>query len=216
MRKYFFLLFVLLFTSILLAMNINLSLAAPVTGNATGTVTLTEYYDYECPHCRRMEQVIEKLQAKYPELKVIHRVTPLITPISREIASFTLASQNQGQWLSLHLIMMHLSARPTLQEAESIADQLGLNVPLLFKTMQQMHIQSEITHNIKQAETYAINGNIYLPIFVFKLSGQKKQTITFTGEQPYVLLSAIVKQLESYTRNNVKNYIRNKAHAQKV
>ncbi len=205
-------------------MNINLSLAAPVTGNATGTVALTEYYDYECPHCRRMEQVIEKLQAKYPELKVIHRVTPLITPISREIASFTLASQNQGQWLSLHRILMHLSARPTLQEAESIADQLGLNVPLLFKTMQQIHIQSQISHNIKQAETYAIEGNIYLPIFVFESSGQKqdqkKQTITLTGEQPYILLSAIVKQLESNTRNNVKNYIRNKtrnkAHAQKV
>ena len=36
--------------------------AAPVTRPLKNSVILIEYYDYECPHCRRMEAVIDCLQ----------------------------------------------------------------------------------------------------------------------------------------------------------
>lgn len=186
-----------LLVGILCLASLQLSYAAPITGNPSGKVTLVEYYDYECPHCRRMESVIDRLQAEYPELKVVHRVTPLLNPESRPIASFALAAKSQGKWFALHQQLMASPTAPTLSDAESLAKALGLNTQQLFSTMQSKHIQKQIMTNIKLADRHAINGGIYLPLLEFGQSSGRGQPIVLTGEQPYTLLSAIVQQLGS-------------------
>ena len=85
-------------------LKVSLSFAMPVTPK--NAVTLVEYYDYECPHCRKMSSVIERLQREYPTLNIIHRVTPVLTPTSRVVASFTLAVPANMR-KRLHQILMY-------------------------------------------------------------------------------------------------------------
>ncbi|MCW5588139.1 MAG: thioredoxin domain-containing protein [Legionellales bacterium] len=184
-----------LLLSILCLFNLQIGFAAPITGNPTGNVTLIEYYDYECPHCRRMEPVIDKLQEQYSNLKIMHRVTPLLTPASRPVASFALASESQGKWQAVHQQLMTSFAAPTLRDAEIIAKNLSLNIPKILGTMQSKKVQQQIAKNIQLANTHAVDGGIYLPILVFGQSNGEGQPIVLTGEQPYALLSAIVQQL---------------------
>ncbi|PIQ43259.1 MAG: hypothetical protein COV52_01960 [Gammaproteobacteria bacterium CG11_big_fil_rev_8_21_14_0_20_46_22] len=181
--------------AILFVFSIKLCFAAPVTGNPHGCVTLVEYFDYECPHCRRMESVIEQLEKQNPNLKVVHRVTPLLTPASRGVASFALAAQTENQWQAEHQRLMFLQEAPTLNDAKTIATQLGLNTQAMFNKMQTAAIQQQINQNIQLVEKHAVQGGIYLPVLVFRESNGRGQTITLTGEQPYQLLAAIVKQL---------------------
>ena len=191
MRKYG----LLLLGSLALLLCVKISFASPITGNLKGRVTLVEYYDYECPHCRRMETVIDHLEAAYPQLQVVHRATPLLTAQSRGIASIALAAKAQGQWRSVHQALMRLPNTPTITNTENIVSALGLNVGLLFKDAQQASIQKQLRQNIKLAGKYATNGAIYFPLLVFKPSKDKGQSIVLRGEQPYALLSAIVQQL---------------------
>lgn len=191
MRKYLLQLII----SISLLLIIPVSYAGPITGNPKGTVTLVEYYDYECAHCRRMERVIDALQAQYSRLRVIHRAVPLLSPESRRIASVALAAKVQGKWLVLHKALTRLPSAPTIADVSTIAKRLGLNTKVLFNDMQKADVQQELDHNIKSAERYAIHGAIYLPILVFKQSNGKGQDISLAGEQSYALLSAIVQQL---------------------
>ena len=184
-----------LLLSSLCLFNLQMGLAAPVTGNPTGSVTLIEYYDYACPHCRRMESVIDKLQAQYSNLKVVHRVTPLLKVESRPVASFALASESQGKWQAMHQQLMASYAAPTLRDAEMIATKLGLNIQAILSTMQSNKVQRQIAQNIQLANTHAVAGGIYLPILVFGQTNGQGQSIVLTGEQPYALLSAIVQQL---------------------
>jgi protein-disulfide isomerase len=186
-----------LLLSVLFVFCDGICLAAPITGNPDGAVRLVEYYDYECPHCRRMEPVIDSLQAEYQDLRVIHRVTPLLTPASRGIASVALAAkmQNQKVWFKIHNVLMQLNATPTLSNALHIATELGLNPETLSHEMQDKAVQHQINQNIKSANKYAIDGAIYLPILVFSQSNGQGQSIILRGEQPRALLSAIVQQL---------------------
>lgn len=184
-----------LLLSSLCLFNLQIGFAAPITGNPADSVTLVEYYDYECPHCRRMEPVIDKLQAQYPNLKVVHRVTPLLTPASRPVASFALASESQGKWQAVHQQLMASFAAPTLRDAKMIATKLGLNIQAIMSTMQSNKVQQQIAQNIQLANTHAVAGGIYLPILVFGQTNGQGQPIVLTGEQPYALLSAIVQQL---------------------
>ncbi len=177
---------------------VNIGYTDQDTKNLNNKIILIEYCDYECPHCRRIESVIDQLQRSYPDLQVIHRVTPLLTTASYPVASFTLAVRAQGGWQAweaLHQRLMQLSRAPTLGDAEEIATDLGLNTPVILKEMQQSNIQQEIRKNSELAETHAIAGQVYLPILVFGASNGEGQIITLTGEQPYELLSAIVQQL---------------------
>ncbi len=174
---------------------IQTSHAVPITGNPQGHVTLVEYYDYECPYCRRMEPVIEKLEARFPQLRVVHRVTPLLTPESRSLASFTLAAEEEGQWQPLHQALINLPTTPTLSEAEQAALKLGCNLSRLLKLMQQPSIQQQWQQSIRLAATHVSEGKLALPILVFGKSDGAGPHITLTGEQSYGLLSAIVQQL---------------------
>lgn len=183
--------------AILFIFSIKICFATPITGNPQGRATLVEYFDYECPHCRRMEPVIEQLERQYPNLKVVHRVTPLLTPASRRVASFVLAAQQQGQWQALHQRLMLSLSTPTLNGAETTATQMGLNVAALLKQMQADSVQQQISHNIQLVQAHAVQGGIYLPVLVFGRSNGQGQAITLTGEQPYPLLAAIVKQLST-------------------
>ncbi|MBX9706198.1 MAG: DsbA family protein [Gammaproteobacteria bacterium] len=165
-----------------------------VTAESNG-VTLTEYYDYECSHCRKMQPVIERLKAGYPNLKIEQQVTPLLNENSRFIASFALASRNQARGDEVHQLLMQSVQAPTVDSAVEIVKQLSLNPSQMTDTMNSAAIQGEIAANIQHAEQYRVQGNLYLPILVFSQADGKEQTITLTGEQPYPLLAAVVQQL---------------------
>ncbi len=151
----------------MLLMSIQTSDAVPITGNSHGTVTLVEYYDYECPHCRRMELVIERLQTHCSQLRVVYRATPLLTLDSQSIASFTLAAQTQGQWLPLHQALMSWSHAPTLSDVEQVAMQLKLNPSALLNVMQQSNIQQQLQQNIQLAADYAIQPKFLSQLYQF-------------------------------------------------
>lgn len=183
-----------MFSTITFLLSIPVSYASPITGNLKGSVTLVEYYDYECVHCRKMERVIEALQGQYSQLRVIHRVIPVLRQ-SYSVASLALAAKIQGRWLALHKALTRLPSAPTIVDVFRISKQLGLNANLLFNDMEKSDIQQQLQRNIRSAKEYSIHGAIYLPILVFKQSNGKGQDIILRGEQPYTLLSAIVQQL---------------------
>ena len=159
------------------------------------TVILTEYYDYECPHCRRMAALIQALQENHPNLKVIDQVTPVLNARSRLIASFALAAKVQGKWQAVHDKLMQLTSVPSIHDVNYLINTLKLNRTAILKTMSDTAIQQALNRNIKQATQYSIQGALRLPIFVFTSTDEKLQPIVLVGEQPYPLLSAVVQQL---------------------
>ncbi len=48
-----------------------------VIGNPKAETTIVVFSDFQCPFCKRMEITLEKLAAKHPRLRVVHRDFPL-------------------------------------------------------------------------------------------------------------------------------------------
>src|SRR5260370_31115735 len=44
--------------------------ASPVGGNPAGDVTMVEFFDYNCPYCRKYESAVRKTPANHPTLRV--------------------------------------------------------------------------------------------------------------------------------------------------
>ena len=157
------------------------------------SITLTEYYDDECPHCHRMGSVIEQLKKNYPSLHITYRATPILNADSWAIASLVEAAENKK--IALHETLVSLPDIPTVDEVLDMASRLGMNRQALVLNAQSLRIHDMLENNIKLAESQHATGTVALPLLVFS-SGNKIQDITLIGEQPYTLLSAVVKQLE--------------------
>ncbi|WP_281859499.1 thioredoxin domain-containing protein, partial [Litoreibacter halocynthiae] len=49
---------------------------APVLGNPEGDVTVVEFFDYNCPYCRRVKPHMEALLAADDNVRVVYREWP--------------------------------------------------------------------------------------------------------------------------------------------
>jgi protein-disulfide isomerase len=46
---------------------------APIAGNPDGDVTIVEFFDYNCPYCKRAAPEVKGLIAKDPNVRVLYR-----------------------------------------------------------------------------------------------------------------------------------------------
>lgn len=66
-------------------------------------VTIVEYADFECTHCRAASPVIEELVKKRPDVKVVYKHFPLSFHVNaRKAAIAAEAAANQGKFWQMH------------------------------------------------------------------------------------------------------------------
>jgi protein-disulfide isomerase len=51
----------------------------PSKGPADAKVTLVEFSDFECPHCRELYEALKAVETQYPQVRVVYKDYPLTT-----------------------------------------------------------------------------------------------------------------------------------------
>ena len=98
-----------------------------VLGNPQGTVTLVEFTDYACGYCRQSVADVDALIAANPDLKVVIREYPILSPESVEAAQMALAAAQQGRYRQFHAAMFRLGP-PSAESIEAAAAQAGVDL----------------------------------------------------------------------------------------
>src|SRR4051812_31949998 len=63
----------------------------PVAGNAAGDVTIVEYFDYNCPYCRKLEPELRQVVQDDGKVRLIWKDWPVLGPVSVAAARLALA-----------------------------------------------------------------------------------------------------------------------------
>jgi protein-disulfide isomerase len=139
--------------------------SSPVGGNAKGGITLVEFFDYSCPHCKHSEPAVKSaIEQEGPNgaLRVIYKELPILGPGSLYAARAALASMKQGKYPELHRALMDSE---NIDEAtvQALAKQVGLDVPRLLKDMEEPEIAQAIDGNSRLAADLDIQGT---PAFI--------------------------------------------------
>jgi len=95
--------------------------------NPDGDAELVEFFDYRCPHCRRMAPVVASLAADDTQLQVIYVEYPVLGPESVLAAQFALAAARQGAYGPFHRALMYTSVEWTPQALTALGESLGLD-----------------------------------------------------------------------------------------
>lgn len=131
---------------------------SPVGGNAQGDVTLVEFFDYNCPYCRRMAPILMEAEAADPQLRIVFKEFPILGPSSEFAAKVALASQRQGKYEAFHHALMTVKQKVDESVVLATAASAGLDVARLKADMQDPAIQAEIEHNLALATALRITG----------------------------------------------------------
>jgi protein-disulfide isomerase len=136
---------------------------APVGGNPAGDVTLVEFFDYNCPYCRRVAPTVVKLKEADPDLRLVYKEFPILGPGSEFAARAALAARKQGKYVPFHNALMRATDQVTEQTVIEIAREVGLDIERLEQDMRDPAIEEAIARNLRLANALGINGT---PSFV--------------------------------------------------
>jgi protein-disulfide isomerase len=137
--------------------------AAPVGGNPSGDVTLVEFFDYNCPYCRRVAPTVVELEEADPDLRLVYKEFPILGSGSQFAARAALASRRQGKYVPFHNALMQAADQVTEETAMETAREVGLDTEQLRADMQDPAIQDAIARNLQLANALGITGT---PSFV--------------------------------------------------
>ena len=126
--------------------------------NPNGKVTVTEFYDYRCPHCINVAPQIVKLIRSRPDVRFVFKEMPIFGSISDHAARAALAAKAQGKdYVGLYEALM--AARPLNDDViDRIAAEKGVDVAAMNAPATLARDQAQIDDIAKLAAKLSIDG----------------------------------------------------------
>ena len=128
-----------------------------VLDNPQGTVTLVEFTDFACTYCRTSVPDVDALIKEFPQLKVVVRQLPILSPQSAEAAKWGLAAAEQGRYAEFHHAMF-AAGRPSAETIAAAAQTAGLDLTRARKALADPLVSAELSGNLDYARSLGIDG----------------------------------------------------------
>jgi protein-disulfide isomerase len=132
-----------------------------VIGDPKGKITLIEFFDYNCGYCKRALSDLARLMKDNPDLRVVLRDLPILSPGSAEAAKIANAflRQFQGEkFWEFHQKLLASRGPVGKAEALAIAKELGADMDKLAKDAAAPGITSGIDESGKLAKSLQVTG----------------------------------------------------------
>jgi protein-disulfide isomerase len=133
-----------------------------VLGNPQGSVTMVEFFDYNCGYCKRAMSDMLDLIKSDPKLKVVLKEFPVLSEGSVEAAKVAVAVRMQdpggAKYLDFHQKLLGGRGPADKARALAAAKDAGLDVARLEKDMASPEARATIEENFKLAESMGMNG----------------------------------------------------------
>lgn len=89
---------------------------APTAGNPNGDLTIVDFFDYNCPFCKKAAQNLERVVKTDGKIRLVYKDWPILGPTSIIGARLALAAKYQGKYLDVHHALMNIPGEGIPQE----------------------------------------------------------------------------------------------------
>lgn len=144
---------------------------APIKGSPTGRVTLIEFVDYECPHCKRVQPVLRQLVDEFPnDVRVVMKHYPLSQHTNARLAATaSVAAHMQGKFWPYSEKVWENSEFLTPALLEKLAKEVGLDVAKWRKDSESEAANAVVERDkaqggaagIRSTPTIYVNGKLF-------------------------------------------------------
>jgi protein-disulfide isomerase len=138
-----------------------------VLGNPQGETTLVEFFDYNCPYCKRSLDDVLALLSSEPRLRLVLKEYPILGEASTDAESVAIAAHMQdaggAKYLEFHKKLLGGHERADKARALAAAAEAGFDMERLHRDLASPEVNATIAENLKLGEALGIDGT---PTFV--------------------------------------------------
>lgn len=133
----------------------------PVFGKADAPVTVVEFFDPNCPHCKTFHNTMKGLQSRFGEqVRFVYKPLLVMGPQSANQISALYAAQQQGKFMDMLEAQFARQQRGGLSNDQlaDIARQIGMNPGPMLSAIRQNSNRQRITRARKVAQAAGVQG----------------------------------------------------------
>jgi len=145
----------------------------PATGNANGDVTIVEYFDYNCPYCRKLAPELAQVVFDDGKVRMVFKDWPILGPVSVYASRMALATKYQDMFAEAHEALMNTSSRITEPRIRELLAAARIDVDRASRDL-DVHgadIDRVLKRNAEQAKAFGFRGTPSFIIGKFRVPG---------------------------------------------
>ena len=145
----------------------------PVAGNANGDVTIVEYFDYNCPYCRKLAPELAQVVFDDGKVRMVFKDWPILGPVSVYASKMALATKYQDKFVQAHEAMMNTSSRITESRVRDMLAGARIDVDRATRDLEAhgAEIDRVLKRNDEQAKAFGFNGTPSFIVGKFRVPG---------------------------------------------
>jgi protein-disulfide isomerase len=151
----------------------------PSRGPASAAVTIVEFEDFQCPFCKRAQDTMEQVLARYQDrVRMVHRDLPLRTlhPAAWKAHEAGRCAEEQGKFWEYRALLYQNAAAISLDQLNNYASQADLNVSDFTKCLNSGKFNSVVQKDEDEANRLGIQSTPFFFINGRLLSGAQPES----------------------------------------
>lgn len=137
----------------------------PVLGNPQGSLTIVEYFDYQCPFCKRNHPDLMRAVDEDGDIRLLMKDWPIFGASSVRATQLALGGLADGSYATAHAALMATPGRLRNRDVDTALQGAGLSPDILQAGYRQdrSRLDGLITRNSRQATAFGLSGT---PAFI--------------------------------------------------
>ena len=147
--------------------------AIPAAGNADGDITIVEYFDYQCPYCRKISPDLAKVVREDGHVRLVFKDWPIFGGVSIYAARLTLASRYQDKFAEVHEALISLKEKLSEAKVDAALSAAGIDLARAKADLaaKRTEIDAVLARNHEQATGLGFQGTPAFIIGHFRVPG---------------------------------------------
>ena len=145
----------------------------PATGNLDGDVNIVEWFDYNCPYCRKIAPEIQQVVQDDGKVRLVLKDWPILGEVSKFAARMALAAKYQDKYMAAHEALIGVSSKLTEPRVRELLAGAGIDMDRLTRdaTTNAKAIDTVLARNHAQAIAFGFKGTPSFIVGKFRVPG---------------------------------------------
>jgi protein-disulfide isomerase len=145
----------------------------PVIGNPGGDISIVEWFDYNCPYCRKIAPELRQVVEDDGKVRLVLKDWPILGDVSKISARLVLAAKYQDKFLPAHEALIGVSSRLTEPRVRELLGGAGVDMDRLDKDLaaNAKAIDAVLVRNNDQALAFEFRGTPSFIVGKYRVPG---------------------------------------------
>jgi len=145
----------------------------PVFGNSDGDIAIVEWFDFNCPYCRKLEPELRQVVQDDGKVRLVFKDWPVLGPASVTAARMALASKYQDKFIQAHDALIAVNSKLTEARIREVLAGAGIDLDRLDKDLasNSSAIDAVLARNDDQAAAFEFRGTPSFIVGKFRVPG---------------------------------------------